>query len=273
MEKKVTIHDVQMNYKVVGEGKPVIIIHGYVVDHVTMTSCLEPVFDRTEGYKRIYIDLPGMGKSESADWIINSDIMLDFVVEFINAIIPNHNFLLIGYSYGGYLSRGVLSRLPNRVDGLLLLCPVVIADRNKRVVPDNVVLQRDEAFLSGISTGLAEGFDSMMVIQTEKTHGRFKGEILESAERANYKFLERLQNNGYSFSFDLDTRYEKPTLFLLGRQDSCVGYKDAWELLENFPRATFAILDQAGHNLQIERDTMFTVMVREWIKRTENCNS
>jgi pimeloyl-ACP methyl ester carboxylesterase len=269
MEKKVRVKDIQMNYRVVGQGKPAIIIHGYVLDHVTMTSCLEPVFGKNDGYKRIYIDLPGMGKSESADWIVNSDMMLELVVAFIKKVISNESFLLIGYSYGGYLSQGVLNKMPNRVTGLLLMCPVVIADRNKRSVPENVVLQKDEAFLSSLSTEVAEGFDSMMVIQTENTHNRFKGEILESAEKADYKFLEHLQNNGYGFSFDINIRYDKPTLFLLGRQDSCVGYKDAWKLLDNFPRATFSVLDKAGHNLQIEQDALFELLLTDWIKRTE----
>ena len=32
-----------------------------------------------------------MGKSESANWIKNSDIMLDIVIMFIEKIIPNEN--------------------------------------------------------------------------------------------------------------------------------------------------------------------------------------
>ena len=53
-----------------------------------------------DNYKRIYIDLPGMGKSDSAEWITNSDIMLDVVIDFIEKIIPNENFnwqILLNY--------------------------------------------------------------------------------------------------------------------------------------------------------------------------------
>lgn len=38
---------------------------------------MEPVFKNRDGYERIYIDLPGMGKTKSENWIINSDVMLD----------------------------------------------------------------------------------------------------------------------------------------------------------------------------------------------------
>ncbi|WP_369703956.1 alpha/beta fold hydrolase [Clostridium moutaii] len=69
-------------------------------------------------YKRIYIDLPGMGKTKAEDWIINSDVMLDIVIDFIEKIISNESFLLAGESYGGYLSRGIVYKIANRVNGL-----------------------------------------------------------------------------------------------------------------------------------------------------------
>lgn len=62
-------------------------------------------------------------------------------------------------------------------------------------------------------------------------------------------------------------KFDKPTLIVVGKQDSCVGYKDAWNVFENFPRATFAVLDCAGHNLQIEQEQLFSSLVSEWVMR------
>ncbi len=61
--------------------------------------------------------------------------------------------------------------------------------------------------------------------------------------------------------------YRQPTLIVLCRQDSVVGYRDHWQLIENFQRASFAIHDKAGHNLQIEQDKLFTALVQEWLER------
>lgn len=72
----------------------------------------------------------------------------------------------------------------------------------------------------------------------------------------------------HSFDCDkLSEKFCKPTLFLVGRQDSCVGYKDAWNILDNYPRATFAVLDKAGHNLQIEQGEVMSSLVDEWLER------
>ena len=74
------------------------------------------------------------------------------------------------------------------------------------------------------------------------------------------------------YSFDLDTQtrpFEKPTLILTGRQDTHVGYRDAWAILEAYPRATFAVLDRAGHALGVEQDILFRALIHEWLDRVE----
>lgn len=63
--------------------EPVIIIHGCAPDHRLMMKCMELVFQKYEGYKRIYIDLPGMGKSNAPDWINSSDRILELLIACI----------------------------------------------------------------------------------------------------------------------------------------------------------------------------------------------
>lgn len=270
---KYKINDISINYEIIGHGKPIIMLHGYYPDKKLMVGCMEPVFNNGSGYKRIYIDLPGMGESESTEWITNSDIMLDILISFIEEIIPNENFLLAGESYGGYLSRGIVYKMGDRVDGVLLICPVIVADNEKRNVPEHTVLVKDNELLSQISPSDAEDFSSMSVVQSKKIYERYKAEILSGVIVADDKFLKTFKENGYEFSFNvdkLDKKFSKPVLILLGKQDSSVGYKDAWEILGNYPRATFAILDRAGHNLQLEQESLFNSLVKEWFERLES---
>lgn len=267
------IKDISLNYEVIGEGKPIIMIHGYSVDHRLMTGCMERIFVNKKNYKRIYVDLPGMGKSETADWIRNADIMLDIVIEFIEKIIPNENFLIAGQSYGGYLSRGIIKKMQSRVDGLLLICPVIVPDSKKRNVPETVVLVKDNDFMSRLSEQEINDLGDDLVVQTEEIYNRYKEEILLGVKAADHDFLERFKQNGYNFSFDVDKlnrKFEKPVLIILGKQDSCVGYKDAWSILDNFSRATFTVLDRGGHNLHVEQEELFNALVNEWLIRIEN---
>ena len=63
--------------------------------------------------------------------------------------------------------------------------------------------------------------------------------------------------------------FPAPTLIVAGRQDSIVGYRDAWRILESYPRATIAVLDRAGHCLEIEQARLFHALVSEWLDRVE----
>lgn len=264
------IKDLSIHYEIIGEGKPIVMIHGYSVDHRIMTGCMEPIFQMKNNYKRIYFDLPGMGKSGSADWITDSDKMLDIVMELIEKIIPNENFLLAGQSYGGYLARGIVNKMAERVDGLVLIGPMILPDFDKRMLPEFVVLQRDSQLLSQLTSEQAEDFGENIVVQSARNFKKYKSEVLSGIEIANSCFLQTLRKNGYSFSFtvdDLNEKFAKPALILTGRQDGDVGYRDAFDILENYPRATFAILDGTGHNLQIEQEGVFQSLMNEWLVR------
>lgn len=267
---KCEIRDIKINYEVIGEGKPIIMLHGYYTDHRLMKGCFESAFKDINEYKRIYLDLPGMGESDSSEWITNSDIMLEVVIDFIEKVIPNEKFLIAGESYGGYLTRGVIYKMQDRVDGVVLVCPLIIPDYNQRNVPENVVLVKDTELLSKLTKEEAEDFSFSTVVQSEKIYERYKKEVMSGVEIANSEFLQGIMKNGYGFSFDVDKlneKFDKPALILLGKQDDCVGYKDAWSILENYPRAAFTILDRAGHNLQIEQEELFKSLVEEWLVR------
>jgi pimeloyl-ACP methyl ester carboxylesterase len=92
------------------------------------------------------------------------------------------------------------------------------------------------------------------------------------ATTTDFEFLDAIDfEKGFSFCRDDEVlSFSKPTLIVVGRQDSIVGYQDAWQLMEGFPRATFAVLDYSGHALGVgERNTIFRALVNDWIDRLE----
>lgn len=136
-----------INYKIIGEGFPIIILHGWSLGHQAMLSCLEPVFHNRSGFKRIYIDLPGMGKSSPLESIQNSDDLLEEVLKLVDRIIPNEPFLLCGYSYGGYISRGIALYRKSFVRGMFLLAPMIVAEYDERCLPDHQILKEDQTLI------------------------------------------------------------------------------------------------------------------------------
>ncbi|GHO89989.1 2-hydroxy-6-oxo-6-phenylhexa-2,4-dienoate hydrolase [Reticulibacter mediterranei] len=230
---------------------------------------MEPLFVQRSGWQRIYLDLPGMGQTPSNEHIKSTDDLLDVVVDFIDAVIPGHSFLIAGTSYGGYLSRGVLRRKFDQVAGMALICPVIFGDRSQRDLPPRTVIVENARLLAELVPADAEEYSSLAVVQNEENWQRFRDEILSGMSIADEAFLQRISQR-YSYTFDVDVLpqpFSKPVVILAGRQDQVTGYRDAWRILENYPRGTFAVLDRAGHNAHIEQHHLFQVLVGEWLDR------
>lgn len=270
---KCKIKNIDINYEIIGEGIPVLMIHGYYADLRLMKGCMEPIFEKKSGYKRIYFDLPGMGSSGFLNFVDSSDAILDVVIEFIKNIIKDENFLLVGESYGGYISLGLVHKLRKNIEGMLLICPCIEPILEKRKVPSHIVLKRNFKLLAKLSPSEFKNIECNMVVQDEHMWTRYKKEVLSGVELYNREALQSIKEKSYQYSFsikNMEDKFEKPTMFLLGRQDSVVGYKDSFSILDNFPRATFTILDRAGHNLQIEQEKLFNTLCNQWLSIIEN---
>lgn len=263
-------HDVPVYCRIIGTGRPVIVLHGFGVDHRMMVDGLEPSFRDRDGWQRIYFDLPGMGRTPGAGAIASSDDMLTVVLSFLDAVIPDQRFVVVGQSYGGYLARGVVARRADQIDGVALVCPMIVPERSARDVPSKIVLREEPGLAASLSPDDRTAFDGMFAVQSAAHWRRFRDHVLPAIRGADQRFLERV-NQRYAFSFPLDAQpFARPALIVTGRQDTSVGYRDAWQIIESFPRATFAVLDSASHNVQIEQSALLGALVRDWLDRIDH---
>ena len=259
------IGDIAIFYETYGSGRPIVMLPGRPSDHRVMERFMEPIFAQRDGWLRIYPDLPGTGRSPGVDRLATHDQMLDAMLAFIDMVIPGQRFVLAGLSYGGYLARGVVYRRAASIDGVLLCAPQVKADPAQAHLPPRTPLVEDPKLVADLGPGA-----DLIVVQSPTVVEAVR-DVLAEVAIADHPFNERLEVVG-PFSFDVDalpTPFGGPTLMLTARQDFLCGYRDAWDLLDNYPRATFAVLDRAGHFVNIEQHVLCQALMREWLDRVE----
>jgi len=250
--------DVPVHYVEHGEGAPVVALHGAGVDHREVMACLDPVFDALTGYRRIYLDLPGMGRTAAPETIRSADDVLDVLLAFIDGVVGDQPLLVAGHSAGGYYAQAIADRRPEQAVGLALLCPLLAGIHD---VPAH------EVIVSSGDIGDDE-FRDYFTVQTAETLDRYERYVQPAGQLADQSALARIGEQ-----WELTVRpqekapYRRPTLVVTGRQDSALGYSRAWELLEHYPRATFAVLDRAGHALPHEQPELLRALVTEWLDR------
>ncbi len=271
-----TANGIPMHYVEYGEGKPVLCIHGWSVDHRLMSGRFEPVFESMPGYRRIYPDLHGMGLTPADKSIKNADDTIKALKQFIDEVIGDENFLLAGESYGGRLSLALIHEMKERIDGLFLLCPAVdsMEARSKHAkLPERQAILMSDELASPETNQDVKDFLFMAVTATPEVFEKFKIDILPGLQVHDAAYLSSYYSGEFNPEFERALReitYEKPTCILTGRQDDVVGYAMSYDILDRFPRATFAVLDASGHNLQIDNEPLFHAMTKDWLWRVAN---
>ncbi|MDN4593180.1 alpha/beta fold hydrolase [Polycladomyces subterraneus] len=255
----------------IGSGLSILMLHGFGLDHRSMMGYMEPLFQKRNGWRRIYADLPGMGRTGELNGIESADDLLGAILSLVDDIIGDQSFLIVGESYGGYLARGVLAKRISQVAGMLLVCPVVEPDKSKRNLPERTVLFRDERFVATLTDKEKETWESIAVIQDRRNWEMMKRELLpgEELSRSHTRFLAKIKRK-YAFTFNpdlLESPFHHPVLIVTGRQDHITGFHDAWSLMKMYPRASFAVLDGAGHYLAIEQRETLRALVGDWLDR------
>ncbi|SDT28985.1 Pimeloyl-ACP methyl ester carboxylesterase [Pseudarthrobacter equi] len=257
---------IPLHYEAFGDGVPVLVLHGAGVDHREMAAVFEPVFGRLPGYRRIYPDLPGMGRTPAPATLAGADDVLEILLGFVDALIGPAPFRLIGHSAGAHFARAIAGKRVRQVAGLGLVCPL---EGNARDVPEHKVLVAAVEPEKLLDTEEAASFGEYFVVQTQATLDRYQEAVAPSLGLADEAALDRISRQWEFRGTAADSQpYSGPALILAGRQDATVGYTGAWDLLQLYPRATFAVLDQAGHALPHEQPDLLEALVTEWLGRS-----
>lgn len=235
-----------------------------------MTGCLEPIFENRPGYRRLYPDLPGMGQSPAGD-VSSSDDNLAALLELVDSEFGDEPFLLAGQSYGGYLARGIVAARPDQVLGLALICTIgTELDNARRDLPEHAVLHTEPGLLDGLTHTEADDYSGIAVVQSAETLRRYQDEVATGLAVADLDAMQRIRKNwALTTAPESGPPFERPTLIVTGRQDSVTGFAEQYTLLPHYPRASYAVLDRAGHNLHIEQPAALDALVNEWLDRVE----
>jgi pimeloyl-ACP methyl ester carboxylesterase len=241
-----------------GTGRPVLVLHGAGVDHRETEACFEPVFDGVAGLRRIYPDLPGMGRTTAPETLRSADDVLDTLLDFADKVTGGTAYLLIGHSAGAYYAQAMAARRPSMVAGLALVCPLLSGLRD---IPEHRVV-------AGSGELGDDDFRSYFVIQTPEMLERYERYVAPAAALVDQAALERIGER-WALAAEPGPAYAGPTAVVAGRLDSTVGYAAAADLVDHYPHASLAVIDGAGHALPHEQPELLRAFLTEWLTRVE----
>jgi pimeloyl-ACP methyl ester carboxylesterase len=267
------VRDLDLYYEQRGQGRPLVMLHGWSLDHHHMASEMEPLFAERTGWERLYVDLPGCGKTPARAWVQTQDDILQVVLAFVDQVVGRRRFVVAGMSAGAMLARGVCHRRAAQMDGVLLLVPVTVAADADRDRPEASTAAADHGLMASLGPEDAAMLQSA-VVQSERVLEALKRDYAPAGKAADEAFLAPIREDPERYGLGSDAAgssapFAAPALVLLGRQDAAVGYRDQLCLLDEYPRGTFAVLDRAGHLLAVDQAGLFRALAAEWLDRVK----
>ncbi len=170
--------------------------------------------------------------------------------------------MLLGHSYGPYLARGVAAQGPDLVSGLALLCPI---GEQSHDVPEQVVVRQDTDAYAELGPTQRAGFDDYVLVRTPGTGRRYRDYVVPGTELVDEAGLGRIVAG---WTINVSSRmFAAPALIVAGRRDSVVGCTAAAALLDHYPHATLAVIDDAGHGFIHERPDLLAALLGDWLTR------
>lgn len=251
-----------------GAGLPLLFVHGNGVDHRLLLD-LDDVFAENEGWERIYLDLPGFGETSPLTGRGGLPDVADWLDDVVDRLIGSTPFAVLGSSLGGLLARDLVARRRRQCVGLALLAPVVDPVRDHRALPTVGAVAEDHALLRSLAAEDAETYAEMAILQSPENWERFRQAALPGVRAADDDAMRRL-GELYELPVlpdDALDGFHPPSLIVVGKQDTVVGYEDQWHLSQRFGHAAYAALDQAGHNVHLDQPCVVRKLLRDWSRR------
>lgn len=232
-----------------GSGDSLVVLH-----HEIGSAGWTPLHDRLAQDFTVYApDLPGYGRSERLEWARHPrDLAL--VMQGLLDELGIQTCTLVGLGFGGWLAAEMVPMNQGRFSELVLVGSMGLRPKSGEIM-DQMLMTFDDYIRSGFIDVAA--------------HDRILGEESTREQRALWsdarETTARLAWKPYMFSHQLPhtlAGVRVPTLVVWGRQDKIVPLACADQFVEALFHAKLAIIDDAGHFLDMERPVEIAELVR-----------
>lgn len=267
-KQKIELGQYTAAYTSIGEGTPIILLHGFFGDSSTLELLASKL---SEKYCCICLELLGFGDSSKPDIRYLIEHQVDFLKEFLIAK-KISKFYLIGYSYGAWMAAAYAISIGDSISnpdliGMILLAPAGIRD-------DSFVGRYDhlrplllwqtplvEVVLNFVApfarlAGQSKSFDTIIAAR----------KAIATQPAARSILIDRLNPEDAVDTVENEIdRITIPTLVIAGEIDGTIPLWHSQTYAEKIPQASLVIVTGADHDLvQTHADRVTRSILEHW---------
>jgi pimeloyl-ACP methyl ester carboxylesterase len=257
------IHDIELSYVDRGNGDPVVLVHGFPLDHRMWDAQIAAVARR---YRAIAPDLPGFGRSGSrSNEAFTMEQFADDLAALLDARQVHTPVVMCGLSMGGYIALEFWKRHRSRLRGLVLCDTRADADSAAgaalRCQTADRVLREGPAVL--IETMLPRLLTAATVAGrpevVESLRGMMAGGDARGVAAASRGMAQRRDFTPLLAAIDC------PTLVLVGGEDVISTPAEMAAIARDIPGARLVEIAGAGHLSPLEQPVAVSAALMQFL--------
>lgn len=256
MNKELLYQNKKIFYRIIGNGNPVVFIHGFGEDGNIWSSQVEYLKDK---FNLIIPDLPGSGKSEMID-----DMSMEGMAEVIKKILDKESSeippsggggaSIIGHSMGGYITLAFAEKYPESVSAFGLFHSTAFADSDEK----KATRRKGIDFINqhGAFEFLKTASPNLFAQKTKDE----KPELINDFIAGLHNFSAASLVSYYEAMIKRPDRTEMlqkaavPVLFIMGKYDNAVPLEDGLKQSHLPEKSYIYVLQNSGHMGMLEEN-------------------
>jgi proline iminopeptidase len=263
---------VSLNFEALGEGFPVIVLHGGPgLDHSMFRPYLDPLAD---DFRLLYVDERGQGRSERVDPRSLSLEVFARDVDLLAEALGLERFALLGHSFGAIITTFHAIELGTAAAYVI----------SAGVDATEPMMADVESSLEALGEGgkaIAASWEQEQTVSSEEElaellraqmpfhfHGPvppgygddtvFSPDVLRHFAQVGYGNFDFTRNLG---------RIDRPTLVIVGEKDRTTTPRAARALHAGIPGSELVVVEGAGHMSFVEKPDEYLAAVRSFLRR------
>jgi pimeloyl-ACP methyl ester carboxylesterase len=243
----------EISYVDRGAGTPVLLLHGFPLDHTMWSAQIDALADRC---RVIAPDLRGFGRSSLGEVDLESGVSMDQyaddVAELLDALGVQEPVVLVGFSMGGYIAWQFARKYPQRLRALAQCDTKASADTdearaNRQKMADNI----HDWGASRVAEMMGP---KLLAARTFETQPEVVAAVREVVERTSPAAIAAAQR-GMAARRDMTSflpTIRVPTLVLVGAEDAISPPQEMQTIAAAIPNARFVEIPNSGHMTAME---------------------
>lgn len=263
MNKTISFQGKEIFYRVIGSGKPVILVHGFGEGSEIWHNQVRFLQEKC---KLIIPDIPGSGRSE-----LNDDTSMEGMAEAILAIMQEEKCIpcpVIGHSMGGYITLALAEKYPEILTAFGLFHSSAFADSDEK----KATRQKGISFIQ--QHGAGEFLKTVTPnLFAPDSKNKIPKLIQDLVEQGN-NFTSHSLVSYYQAMMQRPDRTEVlrkaavPVLFIMGKYDNAVPTDDNLKQCHLPEKSYIHILVQSGHMGMLEEPDRCNRILEEFLLET-----